>query len=98
MIAARSKSTSKPVLPLAGMAVVRLGTSRAGRFLCRLLADQGAEVLNSPPTLAEAAKARIVINDLGRAKAPAPGLDYDSLAKGNPQLVYCALVAFPEGG
>lgn len=96
----RSKSAAKAVLPLAGMSVVRLGRSRAGRFLCRLLADQGAEVRDSGPAspVAQASTARIVINDLGRGNAPAAGLDFDSLAKANPHLVYCALVGFPAGG
>jgi crotonobetainyl-CoA:carnitine CoA-transferase CaiB-like acyl-CoA transferase len=85
--------------PLAGIAVLRLGTSRAGDFLCRLLGDQGASLCQGKGDIRDAARhARIVIDDLGRGNAPPAGLDFDSLGKANPDLIYCALVGFPEGG
>jgi crotonobetainyl-CoA:carnitine CoA-transferase CaiB-like acyl-CoA transferase len=88
-------------LPLDGIRVVRLGQSRAGNFLSRLLRDQGALVVEAAersPGQVLAQSARIVINDLGRGAAPDKGLDFDSLAASNPNLIYCSLVGFPAGG
>ena len=83
--------------PLTGLTVVRLGASRAGNYLCRILTDQGATVRKAS-TAADAAGARLVVNDLGRGASAPSGLDYATLAKTNPHLVYCSLVSFPEGG
>ncbi len=86
---------SKPVLE--GLVVARLGQSRAGVYLMRILADEGATVVEKVDA-ATAAKAHVIINDLGRGVTPPEGLDFDSLSKSHPNLVYCALVSFPEGG
>ncbi len=83
--------------PLSGLKVARLGASRAGNYLARILSDQGATIVQAK-TASDAAGARVVLNDLGRGAAAPAGLDYDALAKFNPRLVYCSLVSFPANG
>lgn len=88
---------------LQGVRVVRLGSSLAGDYLCATLRDAGASIvevgaLPLDAGQAEAHKARVIINDLGR-RAPVPhGLSFSDLASGNTNLVYCSLVSFPVGG
>jgi len=57
--------------------------------------DQGAEVTSDPT---RATSARVIVNDLGRGAVAPEGLDYDSIARANPLVIYCSLVSFPEGG
>jgi crotonobetainyl-CoA:carnitine CoA-transferase CaiB-like acyl-CoA transferase len=45
-----------------------------------------------------AARADVVLEDLGVGKAEQLGLGYDELRKQNPRLVYCAISAFGEEG
>lgn len=93
--------------PLAGLRVLRLGSSRAGNFLARLLADQGAtvetaarngNVIDAARVTGQARDTRVVIDDLGRGEADRQGVGFDVLAKGHSDLVYCHLTSYPEGG
>ena len=91
-------SPKNPELPpLTGLKVARLGASRAGNYLERILTDQGAAIVRAA-SAADAEGARVVIDDLGRGAAKPEGLDYETLAQRNPKLVYCSLVSFPKGG
>ena len=89
------RDPARPVLE--GLVVARVGQSRAGVYLTRLLADEGATIIEKAGA-EDAANANVVINDLGRGATPPPGLDFAALSKVNPRLVYCALVSFPEAG
>jgi crotonobetainyl-CoA:carnitine CoA-transferase CaiB-like acyl-CoA transferase len=101
------KQQLKSPPPLAGLKVLRLGTSRAGNFLERLLADQGATVetashsgdrMDASRVTSQARNVRVVIDDLGRGEADRLGVGFDTLAKGHPDLVYCQLTSYPDGG
>lgn len=104
-------STGMPQLqsapPLAGLQVLRLGTSRAGNFLARLLEDQGANIeiaarsgsqIDAGRVAAQARNARVLIDDLGRGEADRLGIGFDVLAKRHPDLVYCHVTSYPDGG
>jgi crotonobetainyl-CoA:carnitine CoA-transferase CaiB-like acyl-CoA transferase len=83
---------------LSGISILRLGTSVAGDFLCTILSEAGAAVELITDGKAAGRPARVVINDLGRGTPVPDGCEFQSLAAGHPDLIYCSLVSFPDGG
>ena len=99
------QTPSPPINPaspvLTGLSVLRLGHSRAGNYLQRILRDYGATILRMEDVRGATHIDRpglVVVNDLGRDAKPPSGFDYASLAQRDPTLVYCSLVSFPDGG
>lgn len=83
---------------LAGLRCLRLGSSLAGDFLCAILADAGATIDGHGPAIQATGEARVIINDLGRGAAAPAGLDFAALEAAGRDVIYCALVSFPENG
>lgn len=81
------------VEPLEGYRAVRVGTSRAGRFLEGLLRDQGVLVVTATPDAlpdpADIAGADILIDD-------APGLGFDWTRGRRTDSVLCHITGAPE--